>query len=298
MKIDISFIIVNYKTKELVAQAVKSIQKFATGFAYEMIVVDNNSGDGSAEFLKKKFPKIQIIESKENIGFGPGNNLGIKAAIGEYIFFFNSDAYLTDTSLLQLLKSARKTDNLGAIAPLILNQDKTIQQSGGYFPTLLKIFWWMSFIDDLPGGTLLKPYHIDHDSFYRKEHQVDWLTGAALMVSKKVLDKVGLFDNKIFMYGEDVDLCYRIKSAGYKVVMSPVAKIVHIGQGSSGKAPVNAILGEYKTILYVYGKHMSKNSLQMARILLKIGALLRIVIFGLLGRKELAKTYVEAFKMA
>lgn len=295
---DISFVIVNWNTKQLVTKAIASIKKYAIGFTYEIIVVDNNSKDGSAVYLKKKFPKIEVVESKENIGFGPGNNLGIKQAKGEYLFFFNSDAYLIDTSLLKLLKSARKIDNLGAIAPLILNQHKTIQQSGGYFPTLLKIFWWMSFIDDLPGGTLLKPYHIDHDSFYKKEHQVDWLTGAALMIPRKVLDKIGVFDNKIFMYGEDVDLCFRIKSAGFKVIMSPTAKLVHIGQGSSGKAPANAILGEYKTILYVYGKHMGKNSLQMARILLKMGALLRIVIFGLLGRKELAKIYVEALKMA
>lgn len=295
---DISFIIVNWNTKQLVAQAVKSIQKFATGFTFEIIVVDNNSQDGSVAYLKKRFPKVKVIESKQNIGFGPGNNLGIKAAIGEYLFFFNSDAYLIDNSLLQFLKSARKIGNLGAIAPLILNQDKTIQQSGGYFPTLFKVFLWMSFIDDLPGGAIFKPYHIDHDSFYQIEREVDWLTGAAFMVPKKVLDKVGVFDNKIFMYGEDVDLCFRISSAGYKVVMSPVAKMVHVGQGSSGKVPKGAILGEYKTILYVYQKHMGKSSLQIAKMLLKIGALLRIVIFGLLGRKELSKTYVEALKMA
>ncbi len=203
-----------------------------------------------------------------------------------------------DTSLSKLLKRAREIDNLGAIAPLVLNPDKTIQQSGGYFPTLFKMFLWMSFIDDLPGGALLKPYHIDHDSFYAHEQELDWITGAAFMAPSTVLKKVGGFDRDIFMYGEDVDLCYRIKDAGYRIVMDPEAKIVHIGQGSSGKTPQGAILGEYKTILYVYKKHLGSGSLQLARILLKMGALLRIVVFGLLGRKELSKTYVEAFKMA
>ena len=156
----------------------------------------------------------------------------------------------------------------------------------------------MSFIDDLPGGSVLKPYHIDHDSFYKNEHELDWVTGAAFMIPKKVIEKVGTFDKDIFMYGEDVDLCYRIKKAGFKIIMNPQSKIVHIGQGSSGKIPKNAILGEYKTILYVYKKHMGTGSLQMARFLLKIGALLRVLVFSVLGRKELAKIYVEALKMA
>lgn len=295
---DISFIIVNYKTKELVAQAVKSIQKFCKNLSYEIIVVDNNSEDGSAKFFKKNLSNTKVFAQKENIGFGRGNNVGIKVAKGEYVFFFNSDAYLIDDSLEKLLKRAKEINNLGAIAPLILNEDKSVQQSGGYFPTLLKVFFWMSFIDDLPGGAALKPFHIDHDSFYKNEQELDWITGAAFMVPRKVLGTVGVFDKNIFMYGEDVDLCYRIKNAGFKVVMSPIGRIVHIGQGSAGKISKNAILGEYKTILYVYRKHMGSGSLQIVRLLLKIGALLRIVVFGLLGRKELSKTYVEALKMA
>ncbi|MBI3341978.1 glycosyltransferase family 2 protein [Candidatus Curtissbacteria bacterium] len=252
---NISFIIVNYKTKELVFQAIESIQKFAKNFTYEIIVVDNNSEDGSSQYLKKNFSKIKLIASPENVGFGKGNNLGIKEAEGDYIFFFNSDAYLIDESIERLFKRANNIPDLGAIAPLILNEDKTIQQSGGYFPTLLKVFFWMSFIDDLPGGTWLKPYHIDHDSFYGKERELDWVTGAAFMVPKKVLEKVGTFDKEIFMYGEDVDLCHRIKKAGLKIIMNPESKIVHIGQGSSGKISANAILGEYQTILHVYKKN-------------------------------------------
>ena len=293
---EVTFIIVNYKTKELVARGIDSILKFAKGFAWEIIVVDNNSKDGSVEFLKKKYPNVKVVAEKENLGFGKGNNIGIKQAKGDYLFFFNSDAYLIDTSLSKLISRTREINNLGAISPLILNPDKSIQQSGGYFPTLLKIFLWMSFIDDLPGGAMLKPFHIDHDSFYTKERELDWITGAAFMVPSKVLKKVGDFDPDIFMYGEDVELCYRIKKAGFKIVMDPEAKIVHIGQGSSGKTPRSAILGEYKTILHVYQKHQGKGSLQMARIFLKIGGLLRTLVFSLLGRKELSQIYAEAVK--
>lgn len=298
MKSDISFIVVNYNTKDLVIDAIRSINKFAKNISYEIIVVDNNSEDDSTDFIKKTFPNVKLISSKNNIGFGPGNNLGIKEAEGEYVFFFNSDAYLIDDSIKKLLARAKEIKDLGAIAPLVLNPNKSIQQSGGYFPSLLKIFWWMTFIDDLPGGANLKPYHIDHDSFYKKEQEVDWVTGAALMVPSDLLKKIGSFDPDIFMYGEDVDLCYRIKKAGFKIVIYPQSNLVHIGQGSSGKTPRSAILGEYKTILYVYQKHMGASSLQIARFLLKMGALLRIIVFGSLGRKELSKIYVEAYKMA
>lgn len=295
---DVSFIIVNWKTKDLVSQAIKSIKKYAVEFKWEIIVVDNNSQDGSVEHFKKAFPEVILIEKRENLGFGRANNAGIKVAKGDYIFFFNSDAYLIDNSLKKLINRARQIPGLGAIAPLILNEDRSIQQSSGYFPSLAKVFLWMTFIDDLPYGQYLKPYHIDHDSFYQKEHQLGWLTGAAILTPKNVIKKIGGFDPEIFMYGEDIDLCYRITKAGYKILIFPKSKIVHIGQGSSQRAPKNAIVGEYKEIIYLYKKFMPSSSLQILKFLLKMGALLRIFAFSILGRKELAKTYVEAFKVA
>lgn len=297
-KIDISFIIVNWNTKELIEQGINSIYKYAVGFSYEIILVDNASEDGSAQMVAKKFPNVKLIAEKENLGFSRGNNSGIKKAVGEFIFLFNSDAYLVDTSLKNLLKKARELPNVGAIAPQILNEDRSIQQSAGFKPDLLRIFLWMSFIDDLPLGEYLRPYHVDHDSFYKKQHKVDWITGAAFMIPKKVIDKVGMLDRDIFMYSEDVDWCIRIKKAGFDIYISPSAKIVHIGRGSSKKISKNAILGEYKGLIYLYKKYHSKFSLQMLILLLKIGALARIVIFTVFGRKETAKFYAEAFKVA
>lgn len=295
---DVSFIIVNWNTKKLLEQAIASIYKYATGITFEIIVVDNNSEDGSPQMVVKKFPRVKLIKNKENLGFAKANNQGIKIAKGEFIFLFNSDAYLIDGSIINLVNRARQIPDLGAIAPQILNEDRSIQQSVGYKPDLFRIVLWMSFIDDLPLGDYLKPYHVDHDHFYKKEHAVDWLTGAALMVPKKVIEKVGVLDGNIFMYGEDVDWCIRIQKAGFGIYYSPVAKLVHIGRGSAGKISKNAILGEYKGLIYVYTKHKDKLSLQILRLLLKIGALARIIVFNVLGRKETAKFYVEAFKMA
>ncbi|HSX18575.1 MAG TPA: glycosyltransferase, partial [Candidatus Saccharimonadales bacterium] len=184
---DVSFIIVNWNTKKLTEQAIASLYKYAKGITFEVIVVDNGSTDGSQRIVKNKFPKVNLIENKDNLGFATANNQGIKIAKGEFVFLFNSDAYLVDESIKNLVKRAREIPNLGAIAPKILKPDRSIQQSAGFQPDLIRILFWMTFIDDLPLGQLLRPYHIDHDSFYQKEHEVDWLTGAALMVPKAVI---------------------------------------------------------------------------------------------------------------
>lgn len=294
---DVSFIIVNWKTKKLTEQAIASIYKYAIDFTYEIILVDNNSQDGSIEFISGKFPKVKVIANKDNLGFAKGNNEGIKIAKGDFIFLFNSDAYLIDDSLVKLVKRAREIPNLGAIGPQVLNVDRSIQQSVGFQPDLLRVLLWMSFLDDLPFGDYLKPYHVDHDRFYKKEHTVDWLTGAAIMVPIKVIKKVGVLDSQIFMYGEDVDWCLRIKKAGLDIYFSPVSRLVHIGRGSSGQISKNAILGEYQGLIYIYKKHKSKLSLQIMRLLLKIGALARILVFNAISRKETADFYAQAIKM-
>lgn len=295
---DLSVIIVNWNTQKLLENCLRSIFKFTRGVTFEVIVVDNGSTDNSPGQVKKKFPQVKLLSNKDNLGFSRANNQGIQVAKGEYIMLLNSDTYLIENSLRKMVEEADKFPSLGALGPTLLNRDRTIQQSVGFFPNLAKIFWWMSFIDDLPGGTFLKPYHVDHDVFYKRERQVDWVTAAAILVPKSTITRVGLLDEKIFMYGEEVEWCYRIKKSGDKVYFSPVTKIIHIGRGSSQKTSTNAIVGEFKGIQYFYLKHKNKTSLQIARLLLKIGALARIIIFGALSRKELVKSYVAAFKVA
>lgn len=303
---ELSVVIVNWNTKKLLEDCLSSIYEFTKNIEFEVIVVDNGSADGSPAMVKKRFPKVKLIENSENLGFTKANNQGIKIAKGKFILLLNSDTYLIENSLRKLLDKARSIGkNLGALGPLLLNENRSIQQSVGFFPNLPQILWWMSFLDDLPGGTLLNPYHIDHDSFYRNDQKVDWVTGAAILVPKSVIDRVGPLDEEIFMYGEEVDWCFRIKKAGFEVYFTPETKIVHIGRGSAQKTATGAILGEYKGIVYFYQKHKGAVSLQIARFLLKMGALLRIIIFTILGhacrqagRKELAKSYAEAIKVA
>lgn len=295
---DLSVIIVNWNTKKLLEDCLESVFKFTQDISFEVMVVDNGSNDNSRQMVKSKFPKVKLIANKKNLGFTKANNQGMNVAKGDYVLLLNSDTYLIENSLKKLVEFARAKENLGAVGPLLLNTDKSIQQSVGFFPHLPQTFFWLSFLDDLPFGQNLKPYHMDHDLFYKKENEVDWVTGAAYLVPKYVIDKIGLLDEKIFMYGEEVEWSYRIKKAGYKIFFTPTTKIVHIGRGSSGKISSRAIVGEFEGLIYFYKKHKGFLALQILRIFLKIGALARIVIFAVLGRFELAKCYVQSFKVA
>lgn len=295
---DLSVVIVNWNTKKLTAEAISSIFKFTKEINFEVILVDNASKDGSQKYLQKKFPQVKFIFNKKNLGFGKANNQGAKISKGKYLFFLNSDTYLIENSLEKLVTKADNLENLGALGPLLLNEDKSIQQSVGFFPHIPQIFYWMFFIDDIPGGSYLKPLHVDHDAFYKKERAVDWQTGAALLIPKNIFNEVKGFDDKIFLYGEDIDICWRIKGRKHKIIFSPTSKIVHIRGGSSNKISTRAFIGEYQGLKYLYKKFKGPISLQILSLFLKIGALARVVIFGALGRKELAKAYVEVLKMA
>ena len=295
---DLSVIIVNWNTKKLLEDCLRSTFKFTKDISFEVIVVDNGSEDGSQAMVKKKFPQVKLIPNKDNMGFARANNQGIRIAKGKYILLLNSDTYLIENSFIKLVEKADSFIKLGAMGPLLLNEDRSIQQSVGFFPHLPQVAWWMTFIDDLPGGTILKPYHVDHDSFYKNQHEVDWVTGAAFLIPKKVTDKVGFLDEKIFMYGEDFEWCFRIKKAGFKVYFSPSAKIVHIGGGSVNKIRTNAFVGEFRGLEYFYKKYKGRFSLQILRLLLKMGTLLRIAAFAIVGRTKTAKSYVEVLKMA
>src|SRR3989338_823868 len=214
---DLSVIIVNWNTKKLLGNCLKSIFKFTEDVNFEVIVVDNGSEDGSQKLVRQKFPQVKLIPNRDNLGFTRANNQGIKIAKGKYILLLNSDTYLIENSFSKLIKKAQSLPNLGVLAPQLLNEDRSIQQSVGFFPNLPQVLFWMTFIDDLPGGQHLNPYHVDHDSFYNKDQNVDWVTAAAILVPMVVINKVGGLDEKIFMYGEDVDLCYRIKKSGFNI---------------------------------------------------------------------------------
>lgn len=304
-KKELSIIIVNYNTKKLTQECIAAIQKNTKGIIYEIIVVDNASTDGSAKALKKQ-KDIKFIQNTKNKGFGYANNLGLKRAEGEFILFLNSDTKIKDNLLKEMLAWMKKHEKAGVTSCSLLNADGSLQGTGGYFPSLIRVFSWLT-IQDLPFvDNYIKPFHpmkekspfkkFERDDFYETKKQLDWVTGAFLLTRKKVLDEVGYFDEKYFMYTEEVDLCYRIKKAGWQVWYLPDWSILHLGGASSTRE--FSVLNEYKGVKRFYKKFYPAWQYLVLRLFLKIGALLRMIVLGIIEGRETYKTYAKAFRLA
>ncbi len=299
----ISVIIVNFNTCGLLEKCLTSVYQsiVAGGLAKsaEVIVVDNASRDASSQMVEKKFPQVRLIKNKKNLGFAAGNNQGIKSAKGDYYLLLNSDTIIQKDSLKLLLEEIEKNASLGVIGCKLLNKDNTIQPSAGFFPDLTRVFLWMTFLDDLLSRFVtIRSYHVEDRNFYSKIQEVDWVTGACFLVSRKAVEKAGLLDEKIFMYGEEVEWCYRIKMAGFRVEYFPQASIYHYKGQSSAKSEDAGIDQEYLAVIYFYKKHQSSWKLPLVRLLLASGALLRLAIFGIIRKYPGRNTaYAKALKM-
>lgn len=286
---DLSIIIINYKTKKITADCLETITKSRDNLTKEVIVVDNGSADGSFKSLKAKFTQYQVLSSGGNLGFARGNNFGVNHAQGEYIWLLNSDTLIKPNTISTLMECVKSHDSQLASCRL-LNPDGSIQPQGGYLPDLWRLALWMLFIDDLPLiKSLVKPYHQNLKSFFQTDQHPGWLGGTALLIKRDLYQKLNGLDNHIFMYGEDVEFCLRAKQQGVRVDYFSQPQLTHLGQASGSSC--GAILGEYKGLKYIYQKHQPAWQYIALRLLLKVGALLRLIIFR-------NKIYAEAFRLA
>ena len=237
----LSIIIVNWNTAELLRQCLNSLvqsskacPELAEGFKVqsEIIVVDNGSTDDSVKLIQSL--KLKVIQNKENLGFAKGNNIGIKEATGEYIMLLNTDTVVKEGAVEKLVEFLdRSSDEVAAISPLILNSDDTIQKDPCFlkYPSPLSVlFYYNSILKNI--ALKFFPKLLFSVTDFSKPSLVDQLPGAAMMIKKKVLDEIGLFDEKFQIYFEDSDLCMRMKKAGYMLSFEPSAKIVHLGRQS------------------------------------------------------------------
>ncbi|PIU03839.1 glycosyl transferase family 2 [Candidatus Shapirobacteria bacterium CG08_land_8_20_14_0_20_39_18] len=218
----LSIIIVSYNTKDLLRKCLNSLK----GYDTEIIVVDNNSQDDSQSVVKKEFPDVHLIINDDNLGFAKANNQGIKIATGDYVLLLNSDTQVKPGALEKLVEFAKSHLDAGVIGARLLNQDGSIQPSIYRLPTItnaIKEFW-------LGQLGLTEKYFIDSS----KGEEVEAVVGAVFLIPKTVIQKVGLLDERYFMYFEDLDYCRRVRRAGYKVYYFPKAEVFHY-HGASGK---------------------------------------------------------------
>ena len=220
---NLSIIIVSFNTRDLLKKCLDSLPSSS-----EIIVIDNGSTDGTVEMLKKtKEPKIKLIENKENVGFAKAVNQGLRKAGGEYLLLLNSDIFVKKDALEKLVAFAKGQSQAGVVGGRLLNPDGSLQGSCFYLPTMSRIikeFW-------LNGPSTLSKYTPLED----KPVEVEAVIGAVFLIPKKVLQKVGFFNERYFMYFEDLDYCRRVREAGFKVYYLPEAEFIH-EHGASGKS--------------------------------------------------------------
>lgn len=286
----LSIIILSWNTKKLLSQCLESItQNLKLNAQAEVIVVDNNSNDGSKEVVKKEFPEVKLIENKENFGYSKGNNIGIKKAEGDYVMILNSDTLIKPEAINNLVDFLDGHKEIDIIGPRLLNVDGTPQANCGYFPGL-KVAAVMLFGEHFGGSNLVR-YSPEKSRF------VDWLMGAAFITRKEVFNKVGGFDEKLFLYMEEVEWFYRTRKAGFKAYFLKEAEIIHLGMGSSKSGRKEPILNIYKGLIYFYRKHKSSRDLIFLKLLLKFKALTAYFIGIFKNNLYLKETYGEALKI-
>lgn len=295
----ISVILVSYNTADLTLESLAHLYN-SRGFKpgqIEVIVVDNHSTDGTVSLVKTKYPQAILIESKSNLGFGAGNNLGVKAAKGEYLFFLNTDAFVEPNSLKDMYEAILTDSTILAVAPLLTYRDGSLQQSVGYFPTLPRLMAWMWGWDKLPLLKLAfpKPYHAYDLTTYSTGLRPDWLMGAAFLLRKCDFEAVAGFDPHIFMYGEEVELFYRLKQSlpSRTPMLIPSIRVKHLGGSSSNKAKVSKLVQEFRGLITLYRKHYP-NLVSFAKFVIYTGVLIRIIIFSLIPtRHDTVKEYLK-----
>jgi GT2 family glycosyltransferase len=294
---NILVVILNYNTKALTEKCIKSILDKKWRRKVKIVVVDNASNDGSLDYLKPKFKDVDFIASDRNLGFAGGNNLALKRYLNkaEYFLILNSDTEVLEGSLDKLYSFAKSGFDI--CSPKLLNPDMSFQPSGGELPYFWPLFFWISGLDDIFRPILRLPSYQERNLKYFKDGAlVGWVAGAAMLVSKKVFEKIGFLDDKIFMYGEDVDFCFRAKKAGFKIGFTDKAEIIHLGGASLDKPQLRQWLGEFRGLLYFYEKHFGELSRTFLLFLIYLFVALRSVAFLFVGKVSYAKTYAQILK--
>jgi GT2 family glycosyltransferase len=232
---DLSIILVNYKSPQLVLDCVQSIYKETKQISFEIVIADNASGDNSKTIILEKFPLVKWIQLYYNAGFARGNNAAIKIATGELILLLNTDTIVLENALDKAVALFRNEENIAACGVQLLNTDGSHQISGAHFVKgglnlLLPLPYLGKFIRYW--GYKLKT-RVPSISNIDNKMEVDWLVGAFILTSKKIIDKAGLLDEDFFMYAEEIEWCNRLKQKG-KMILFAEPKIIHIGGGTSG----------------------------------------------------------------
>ncbi len=272
----LSVILVNYNVKYFLEQCLHSVIKAIKDIDAEVFVVDNNSVDGSLKMLEEKFPEVKLIRNKNNAGFSKANNQAIRKAGGEYILLLNPDTVVEDTTFTKIIAFMDNHPGAGGLGvKMVDGKGKFLAESKRGLPTPAIAFYKIFGLSKLfPKSKLFGKYHLtylDKD----KIHKIDILSGAFMFLRKSVLEGVGLLDESFFMYGEDIDMSYRIRKAGYDNYYFPETRIIHYKGESTKKSSINYVFVFYNAMIIFAKKHFSQKNARIFSLLIKMAIYLR-----------------------
>ncbi len=284
-ELDLSIIIVNYNVKEFLQNLIHSINKAAQNLSYEIIIADNASSDGSVEFIKEKFPAVKLIGNDKNLGFGKANNQALEVAKGEYILLINPDSVVSEDTLIKMISFFERNPSVGLAGCKILNPDGTLQLAcRRSFPGPWTSFCKVTGLSTLfPKSKLFARYNLTYKD-ENESYEVDAISGSFMMMKREVYEKTGGFDEDYFMYGEDLDLCYRIQQAGYKVFYVHETQIIHYKGESTRRSSLDETKYFYDAMHLFVKKHLSSSLL--IQLILRTAIGIRKVL-SFLGKRKL-----------
>ncbi len=259
MSLDLSIVIISYNSRAVLPACLDSIREHLGDANYETIIVDNASPDGTAEMIELNYPWVRVIRRSTNGGLSAAINDGVAASSGAIIAQLNPDIRLDDDALTPLVAYLNEHQETGIVAPKLLNDDGSLQLSCRAFPGYGAALFnrYSIFTRILPRNRFSSSYlmsDFDHSSI----REVDWVSGAAIVISRRVFDEVGGWDSGFFMFAEDVDLCRRVRDAGYSVVYNPASRMYHT-IGVSAHPSSRMIIERHKSMWRYYRKHLRGN---------------------------------------
>ncbi len=296
VQITVSIIIVNWNTRDILKGCLASIRQ-ETRTTYEVIVVDNDSSDGSAEMIKKEFPETILVENNRNRGFAAANNQGLEVARGQRLLLLNPDTIILENAVDVMLFWLDEHPDVGCVGCQVWEDERTIQKTCFAEPGLWHVFLIEFGLQKMfPMNSILgRPEYGDWDR--RTEQDVDVVSGMFMLVPRDVVDKIGLLDEAFFIYSEEADWCRRIRNANYRCVFSPLARILHLDGGSKSTEQIRSrmyVQLQKSKVIYL-GKHYGWFGSLLGRAIFLTSAFLRLVLSMLrrdaegAARRRLAK---------
>lgn len=292
---ELAIVIVNWNTRELLRACLDALQRFPAGVPTEVWVVDNASEDGSADMVISEYPDIRIIQNAANVGFSAANNQAIRETEADFILLLNSDTEVAAGALTTALETARHRRTV--VAARLLNPDGTLQHSCFRFPKLapdiVEAFYLHKLLPKRVRGRWLLGGYWSHE----EERTVDWAIGAFLMVPREAIDRAGALSEDYFLFGEDMEWCYRMREAGFPTVFVPGAEVVHHGnQSATQRAPEWRIRRTHQAKYRFCDDHFSPARSRLQRVIDRTGYRVRRALFRLMGmwspaRKAMGEEY-------